>query len=164
MSNDEQVGIIPQQKVSGIDQEVENGQASRARAHEAPGGVAEWEKSGPAAPAAALLVQGFERAPALVEKTIQAVTNALSAEQRYFNKGTQAWEILPDYRTQLAAAEFVFKNIVGLPVQRVETKNLTITQNQPFDASSPAVIEAMERALERAKRTAAEKEKRAGEA
>lgn len=148
-------------------QDDKNGPGSRARVHtDGPGhgagglGADELQHSGPAASAATLLVQGLENDPDVVRLTIEGVKKALRAEQRFFNKGTQAWEVVPDFRVVMVAAEFVFKNLVGLPVQKVETRNLNITQTSPIEMTSPAAIEAMERYLAKVKRQVALTEKR----
>jgi hypothetical protein len=103
--------------------------------------------------AAGVLMVAFVSDPRIIPKTVEAVYNALDAHQMFFDKKKQEWVREPDARTQLTAAQFVFNNLVGLPLQRIEAKTMNV-QTQGPDAmrvmlkKSPAMRAAVRRILE----------------
>jgi hypothetical protein len=104
--------------------------------------------------AAHVLLVGLATSEGILPLTIGAIKDGLQATQSYYNKHTKEWDVLPDARTRVATAEFVFKQLVGLPVQKVEAKTLhaDITP-QAMDAvlaQSPALREALKRKIEAA--------------
>lgn len=88
-----------------------------------------------------------------------AILRCLGSTKYYFDKTAGRMVHTPDYATQLAAAKLIFERTEGLPV----TMNLNVNHNassakdREIDPAkmSPAMIEAMERMIARARKKAA---------
>lgn len=107
--------------------------------------------------ASACLMTAFTSDPEVIPLTVQAVKYGLKANQMFYDRHEKEWKAEPDARTRLAAAQFVFNNIVGLPLQRIEAKSVNVQATGP-DAmrqllkTSPAMREAVRRMLADAER------------
>jgi hypothetical protein len=106
--------------------------------------------------AAEVLLLGLEGDPEIPALTIAGVKAALGANQMFYDKYDKKWVAEPDARTRLAAVEFVFKMLVGLPVQRSESRRVTVDATQAtFEESlksSPALRAALRRKLDATER------------
>lgn len=145
---------------AGIDTgNVETEESSRARAHvEIVGGPGE---GGAVATAPQLqqrragdrIIAALEADEEIARLVVEAAKAALTASTPYYNKHEKKWELEPDGRTRLQGAEFVMRQLVGLPLQRIEAKTMHATATVPpaeMLKKSPALREAMKRMLAQA--------------
>ena len=106
------------------------------------------------AEAASLMIQALATAPNLIPDTVTTLQECLHASQEYYNKNTKEWSPSPDYRTRLATVQLILTNLVGLPLQRIESKSMSVQATAP-DATrammrSPAMRAALRRMLDEA--------------
>src|SRR5256885_15262327 len=113
-----------------VDSSVKNVEQDRARTIAESGPGVEVVPAVENAPqlqiGASALMEAFQNDPELVPLTMEAVKASLRANQMYYDKHTKEWVAEPDARTRLTAAQFVFNNLVGLPLQRIEAKSVSM--------------------------------------
>ena len=105
-----------------------------------------------------LLAEKFLSRPGTVDLLVDAYVDGLKATETKLTKfGDQV--VVPDFYTRIRAAESLLANIVGKPVERVQSVVLTHSADSQSDemderrlATSPALVAALERKLARAKR------------
>lgn len=105
-----------------------------------------------------LLAEGFLARPGAVDLLVDAYIDGLKATETKITKfGDKV--VVPDFWTRIKAAESVLANIVGRPVDRIQSVVVTQNADSQTDelderrlATSPALVAALERKLARAKR------------
>lgn len=102
--------------------------------------------------------------PRIRRLVIATAVRALGATKWYYDNRRKRRVIEPDYALSFRSCEFLADRGDGRPAQALLSVNVNATPNdrncEP-ENWSPAMIEAMERTLERIKRLAVPKEKRA---
>ena len=105
-----------------------------------------------------LVAEGFLSRPGTVELLVDAYVDGLKATVTKISKTGQV-VVCTDFLTRIKAAESLLANIVGKPVERVQSVVVTQNADSQSDemderrlATSPALVAALERKLARAKR------------
>ncbi len=92
--------------------------------------------------------------PGFLRSLRDAFLEALRADNRFWDKATKSWDVVPDYKTRLSAACALLANMEGEPIKRVIHQHLNGPDGpKPFEAmqNSPALLAAVEREVEKAK-------------
>ena len=127
-----------------------NNLSSRARAHATPKITSTARVLVGNETQSQQVIESLRSDPLLAAKVTVAIEAALNATRSVWSKEAETFIEVPDYKTQLAAAELYLHNTVGLPVQR--TENFHINKNVPSDGRNhpPAAIAEMKRIVAKA--------------
>lgn len=152
------IGESPQAEDGKIDSQIKKDELSRAPAIEGAGpwggGAIETQSQQIEKTASQAILQAFASSGAIAAKVMAVIEAGFTATRPQFNKATQGWDEIPDYKTQLAAVELYLAHTVGLPIQRTENLNLTgkLPGSEKRKPATPAMLAYYERELEKAKR------------
>lgn len=147
-----------------FDSQIKKAELSRAPAiqnrivalDEAP----ETQSQEPPKTANQVIFEAFASSGDTAAKVMKVIEEGFNATRPQFNKMTQAWDEIPDYKTRAAACELYLAHTVGLPIQRTENLNLTGKipgQGVKRKPASPALLAYYAREIDKAKRQAEQK-------
>ena len=149
-----------------FDSQIKKAELSRAPAIQtrivALGEAPETQSQEPPKTANQVIFEAFAKSGAIAAKVMSVIEAGFTATRPQFNKMTQAWDEIPDYKTRHAACELYLAHTVGLPIQRTENLNLTGKipgQGVKRPPATPALLAYYARELEKAKRQGAGKAK-----
>jgi hypothetical protein len=101
---------------------------------------------------AAQLCERWENDPGFVDRLKETIEGCLDAANSRWDKSLKDWADEPDFRTRIDAVKLIFAYSAGLPLQRsvaFAVAGETYGKMQEMLESSPAVIEAMKRQIEK---------------
>ena len=141
-----------------FDSQIKKAEVSRAPAIQtrivALGEAPETQSQEPPKTANQVIFEAFATSGDTAAKVMKVIEDGFNATRPQFNKMTQAWDEIPDYKTRHAACELYLAHTVGLPIQRTENLNLTgkLPGSEKRKPATPAMLAYYERELEKAKR------------
>jgi len=151
-------------QINKFDSQIKMQESSRVPAIQNPivalGEAPETQSQEPQKTANQLIFEAFATSGDTAAKVMKVIEDGFNATRPQFNKMTQAWDEIPDYKTRAAACELYLAHTVGLPIQRTENLNLTGKipgQGVKRRPPTPALLAYYERELAKAKRQAEQK-------
>ena len=101
-----------------------------------------------------VILHAFAASGNIAAKVMKVIEEGFTATRPQFNKATQGWDEIPDYKTRQAAVECYLAHTIGLPVQKTENLNLTgkLPGSERRRPPGPAVLAYYQRELDKAKR------------